>query len=97
MAKATNKVELETPIKRGSEEINTVTIRQPAAGELRGVSLLELMNLNTDAVIKVLPRITTPALTEGELKQLTPADLVQLATEIVGFLVPKAAQEAQQE
>lgn len=89
-----NTVTLETPIKRQDDTISTVTLRCPSAGELRGLSLVELMNLNTDALIKVLPRITTPTLSEAELKQLSPSDLVQLATEVVGFLVPKRTKES---
>lgn len=91
-----NTVTLEHPIRRADSTIETVTLRCPTAGELRGISLLELMNLNTDAIIKVLPRITAPALAEVELKQMRPADLVQMATEVVSFLVPKAAKESPQ-
>lgn len=88
-----NTVTLDEPIKRGDKLVTEVEVRKPTAGELRGASLYELMQLNTDAMIKVLPRITIPALQEAELKQLSPADLVQLATEVVGFLVPSKAKE----
>lgn len=88
-----NTVELDQPIKRGDQEIKTVSLRCPTAGELRGVSLVELMNMNTDALTKVIPRLSNPTLTDEEIKQMSPADLVQIATEVVGFLVPKRLQE----
>ncbi len=38
-----NTVALDTPIKRGNGLITEVTLRKPSAGELRGVSLAELL------------------------------------------------------
>ena len=87
-----NSVTLETPIKRGEQTIEEVTLRKPAAGELRGTSLSALMNLDIDALQKVLPRISSPMLTEADVAQLDPADLVQLGSVFAGFLLTKAAQ-----
>ncbi|WP_227473304.1 phage tail assembly protein [Paraburkholderia eburnea] len=82
---------LDTPITRGGQTIEKITLRKPSAGELRGVSLAELVNLDVSALSKVLPRITTPTLTEFDVAQLDPADLVQLGGMFMGFLTPKAA------
>lgn len=87
-----NTVTLETPIKRGEQTITEVTLRKPSAGELRGTSLSALMNLDIDALQKVLPRIANPMLTENDVAQLDPADLVQLGSVFAGFLLTKAAQ-----
>lgn len=87
-----NTVTLETPLKRGEQTIDQVTLRKPAAGELRGTSLAALVNLDVDALQKVLPRIATPMLTEADVARLDPADLVQLGGVFAGFLLPKAAQ-----
>jgi len=87
-----NTVTLETPIKRGEQTIEQVTLRKPSAGELRGTSLSALMNLDIDALQKVLPRIANPMLTEADVAQLDPADLVQLGSVFAGFLLTKAAQ-----
>ncbi|WP_027818836.1 phage tail assembly protein [Paraburkholderia bannensis] len=82
---------LDTPITRGGQTIDKLTLRKPSAGELRGVSLADLVNLDVSALSKVLPRITTPTLTEFDVAQLDPADLVQLGGMFAGFLMPKAA------
>lgn len=87
-------VTLEEPIKREGGDVTTLTIRKPASGELRGLSLVELLNLDVTALHKLLPRLTLPAITEHEARQLSVADLVQCGTEIVSFLVPKSQQEA---
>ena len=86
-----NTIILDSPIKRGSSEINEVTLRKPMAGELRGVTLTDLLQMDVLALRKVLPRITNPTLTEHEIGQMDPADLVQLATLVTGFLLPKSA------
>lgn len=89
----TDAVTLDTPLKRGETTVDSVTVRKPAAGELRGVSLSDLLNLEVNALIKVLPRVTAPSLSEQECTRLDPADLVQLGTKVAGFLLPKSLRE----
>jgi hypothetical protein len=87
-----NTVVLDHPLVRGEQTIEKITLRKPAAGELRGTSLNALVNLDVDALGKVLPRISSPTLTEFDVQQLDPADLVQLGVVFAGFLLPKRAQ-----
>lgn len=85
-----NVVDLEEPIKRGDTVIESVTLIKPNAGTLRGVGLAALANSEVDALIKVLPRMTSPVLTESEVAALDLPDLVSLAGKVVGFLSPSA-------
>ena len=85
-----NTVTLDTPIKRGNSEITEVTLRKPNSGELRGVSLAELLQMDVNSLIKVLPRISSPTLTTVEVTSMDPADLVALSTKITGFLLQKS-------
>lgn len=62
-----------------------MTVSKPNAGTLRGVSLASLANSDVDALIKVLPRMTYPALTEHEIARLDASDLMQFAAEVIGF------------
>lgn len=89
----TEVVELETPLQRGKTLVKEITVRKPMSGGMRGVSLVDIMNLDVAALTKVLPRITTPALTEAELKTMDIVDLVQLGTALNGFLTPKKFKE----
>ena len=82
-------ITLETPIKRGSLTIDKVTLRKPTSGELRGVSLTELLQMKVDALQAVLPRITQPMLHKQEMASLDPADLVNLGSVVIGFLLTK--------
>ena len=93
-SKNTETVTLDYPIKRDNEEIISVIVRKPLSGELRGLSLVDLLNMEVNALTKVLPRITQPSITEPEIRKLDPADLVQLGGAVSGFLVTKAAKEA---
>lgn len=90
----TETVTLDSPIVRGETTIETIAIRKPMAGELRGVSLVELMQMDVLALRKVLPRITTPSLTDIEVGRMDPADLVQCGVVVTGFLLTKSAKQA---
>ncbi|MBL3523822.1 phage tail assembly protein [Serratia plymuthica] len=86
-----NFVKLDTPVKRGETVIDAVTLIKPNAGTLRGVGLASLANSDVDALIKVLPRMTYPSLTESDVAALELPDLVALAGKVIGFLAPSSA------
>ncbi|PPW54687.1 GpE family phage tail protein [Escherichia coli] len=71
-----NVITLDNPVKRGEQVIEQVTLMKPNAGTLRGVSLAAVANSEVDALIKVLPRMTAPMLTEQEVAALELPDLV---------------------
>lgn len=85
------KVELDYPIQRGDQHISEIMVRRPSAGELRGCSLVDLLQMDVGSLTKVLPRVTSPALTEQEIKKMYPADLLQLGQAVTAFLLPKRA------
>jgi hypothetical protein len=87
-------ITLDTPIVRGETEITTITLRKPASGELRGVSLVDLANMDVMSLRKVLPRITTPTLTDIEIGRMDPADLLQCGVAVGSFLLKKSDREA---
>ena len=86
-----NTVQLDTSVKRGKTEIAEVTLRKPTSGELRGIQLAELIQLDVASLIKVIPRLSNPALTTPEVANLDPADLLAIGGKIVGFLLQKSA------
>lgn len=89
-----NTITLQTPIQRGDTPITTLDLRKPNAGELRGLNLTDLIQMDVAALQRLLPRISSPVLTEHDVSQMDPADLLQCATEVAGFLLPKAALQA---
>lgn len=87
-------ITLDTPILRGEQEIKEVILRKPMSGELRGVTLSDLAQMDVLALRKVLPRISTPSLTDHEIGRMDPADLLQCGVAVGSFLLTKSAKEA---
>ncbi|MCG9011163.1 phage tail assembly protein [Laribacter hongkongensis] len=81
---------LDTPIKRGDTLIDSLTLRKPGAGELRGCAISDLARMDVATLMRVIPRISTPSLTEHEVSGMDLADLTELAGEVAGFLLKKA-------
>lgn len=86
-----NIVTLEKAITRGEQEITKIEMLKPTAGTLRGVGLAAVASSDVDALIKVLPRMTMPSLTEQEVAALDLPDFLSLAGAVVGFLSPSSA------
>lgn len=84
-----NSITLDTPIKRGDQTIDSIELRKPNAGELRGLNLTDLLQMDVAALQKVLPRISSPSLTEADVAGMDPADLMQCGSKVAGFLLPK--------
>lgn len=82
-------VSLEEPIKRGDTSIDSLVLRRPGAGELRGLSLADVLKMETNAVAKLLPRISSPPLIDAEVDALDPADLFACAIEISSFFMKR--------
>lgn len=84
-------ITLSTPIISGKTEIKTITIRKPLAGDLRGVKLLNFVDADIDSLAKVLPRISTPTLSEQDVYNMDLADLTNVVVEMSIFLKPKSS------
>ena len=82
-------VTLDSPIQRGEQTISEIVVRKPVAGQLRGLNMTDILQMDINALSKLLPRITSPALTEVDISGMDPADLMQLGQEVAAFLLPK--------
>ncbi|MCF3502458.1 phage tail assembly protein [Stenotrophomonas geniculata] len=89
-----NVIVLETPIQRGEQVIRSVRLRKPTAGDLRGIKLHDLAQMDVTALVTLLPRITQPLLTQHDAAKLEPADLLEVAHVMSTFFVPKASKES---
>lgn len=87
-------IALDTPIKRGETLIDSITLRKPGAGELRGCTISDLARMDITTLVRVIPRISSPSLTEPEVNSMDLADLTELASEVAGFLLKKAERAA---
>lgn len=71
-----------------------ITVRKPSAGELRGLSIASLLQLDVSALETIAPRITMPIIHKPWAAVMAPSDMTQLGTEVVDFLLPKSAKPA---
>lgn len=81
-------VQLKNAITLGNNQVQEITIRKANVSHLRGISLVKLFNLEADEFVKLLPRISEPALPEAVLNQMDISDFMLLVTEAVNFLAP---------
>lgn len=91
MTNEANTVPLDQPIKREGQVIDAITLRKPAAGELRGLSLVSVLNMDVDALSALLPRISTPTIHKPEVLAMDPADILAAGIVVAGFLQQKGA------
>lgn len=88
--KNTNCIALEKPIVRGNTTINEVKVLRPKDSvPFIGVSISELIQMDVNALQKVLPRVTEPKLTNHEVKTLDPADTFSLGAQVAAFFLKK--------
>ncbi|MDB5725471.1 MAG: phage-related tail protein [Novosphingobium sp.] len=86
-------VTLDHPIKRGDDLIEKLQLRKPGAGELRGLSLIRVAQMEVDDLRKLLPRITIPVLTDHEVGLIESEDLMAIASELSDFLLTRRMRE----
>lgn len=91
-------ITLSAPIARKDSEITEVTITDAMkqTGSLRGLKMYDVMMSDVDSLIRLLPRVTNPALTELEVTMMDVADFGQLATAVADFLTPASQKKAEQ-
>lgn len=78
-------VTLTTAIKVDGKDVTGVDLRKPSTGELRGLKLTDVMQMDTDAMLKLLPRITVPPLSGAQVADLDPADFLAMCGKTVLF------------
>ncbi|MDD9341743.1 MAG: phage tail assembly protein [Providencia heimbachae] len=89
-------ITLSTPFKLDTgAEITEITITDTMkqVGALRGLKLYDVMMTDVDSLIKLLPRVTSPRLTEKEISTLPIADFAELAQGVANFLTPTSPPE----
>lgn len=88
--KTDNAIPLTKPVVRGDEKITQITITDEIkqAGSLRGLKLVNVMNMDVDSVAVLLTRVTSPRLKLTEVNEMDTRDFVSLSEALVPFLTP---------
>ncbi len=91
MTKATQTLKITAEIKRGDKPLTEVSVREPKAGDLRGLKLFDIMQADVDAMATLLPRITTPPLISEDVYEFNLADCAAAAVIIADFTAPSSS------
>lgn len=89
----TQTVTLRRPVTIDGRETAEITLREPTTGDLRGLKLTEVLQGSAAAIIKLVPRISTPPLSEAQVAALSMHDVTALFGGIMGFLTDGAPTE----
>jgi len=87
----TKKITLRKGLTLNGEAVTEVTIRRPNTGELRGIKLMDVLQLDVSELMKLLSRIMVPFANESDLADLDPADLTALGVGVIDFFTPSDA------
>jgi hypothetical protein len=83
-----NRVILKQPLlEQGQDPITEVVVLKPTVGALRGLQLAMVQMQDVNALAKLLPRITAPALTTDQVFALDTADFAALANVVSLFFM----------
>ncbi|CCG09707.1 phage tail assembly protein [Pararhodospirillum photometricum] len=78
-------VKFKVPLPYGDALLEELTLRKPKAGDLRGLKMSGLIELDVDTILKIVPRIASPHVVEAQLWELEADDLARLSNGVVGF------------
>lgn len=83
-------VTLSEPIVLGETTITDLTLRKPKGGDLRGLSVQELVQGDANAMMSLVPRICTPTITSQHVAEMEVDDFASVANAVVGFFMSKS-------
>lgn len=69
----------------GGDPISEVTLKEPKAGDLRGLKFSEVMETDVDSMMAIIPRISP--LTIRQLENLKMTNMLPLVEGVIGFFV----------
>lgn len=78
-------VSLKKPVQHGDNLISSVIVREPTESSLRGLSLIDVLKMESAALTILIPRVTTPTLHANHTAALCAADRLRLGVAIQSF------------
>jgi hypothetical protein len=79
-------ITLTTAVEIDGKQVKKISIREPKAGELRELSVLDVVLLKATAITTLTPRISV--LTERHMANMGAADLLVIGVAIADFFAP---------
>lgn len=79
-------ITLTTAVEIDGKQVKKISIREPKAGELRELFILDVVHLSAKSITTLAPRISV--LTERHIANMGAADLLLVGGTIAGFFAP---------
>lgn len=84
-------VTLKKPVQHGDSQIGSVIVREPTESTLRGLSLIDVLKLESQALTVIIPRVTVPTLHANHTAALSATDRLRLGLAIQSFFADLTA------
>ena len=92
--RTTTTVKLSYPLTVGGAEVKQVVLHRPTPGELRGLMLTHVLQMEFNTMMRLIPRVSEPSLDEGTICGLNVIDFIKIATALVLLFAPDDEREA---
>lgn len=93
MKETTQTVKLTAPITRGEKQITEITILKPTVPALKGLKMMDVLQMDANAMQALLPRITQPVLHKNDFQTMETSDFFELSSVAINFLIGNSAEE----
>ncbi|WP_372053253.1 phage tail assembly protein (plasmid) [Tistrella mobilis] len=78
-------IRLDTPVTVDGVPTDQIVLTRPRIGQLRGVKLLDVYQMEVGAVAELISRTSTPVLDPAVIDGFDPADFTRLCVGLLGF------------
>jgi hypothetical protein len=86
--------ELNVSLTFGGNDIKALTIRRPTSGDLRGVKLIDVLQMDVEAHAALLPRICNEIVDTQFVYKLDISDLMSVMSKTVNFFQPSQGESS---
>ena len=87
-------VTLSTPVKIDGKDVTAINLRRPKTGDMRGLKIRAVHEMDVDTFTRLLPRITMPPLSPAQIADLELPDFVALSEKaFLFFTTPEQLKE----
>ena len=76
---------LVTPILKDGQELHEILLRKPNSGNLRGLNLINILQMDFDSTMVLIPRISL--LNERDMLNMAAENFAPLIVTVAGFFV----------
>lgn len=82
-------ITLTEPVKIDGKDVSEIKLRKPMVGELRGLSMSSILQMDITTLSTLFERITMPPMSPDQIAKLDPADFTEMGVKALLFFAKK--------